>query len=549
MPARDELIRILEYDPFSGELRWKVNDRHRRRGNIATRKSGKRLVINWNKQRMPAERVAWRMMTGNNWKGHHIRHKNHDTRDIRWRNLHAVCTTGPGPEEKARLEWFGNPGSVWEVVQDSWDGERIHHGYFADKKTAGKKVVEVNQGLKTIRASVTSHSDRPHAERSPSSLAGREACPGFDPDNSRSPDELDSVTISGTRLHETMEDPSLVCGLDEEEMELYKWTSSKAKLNSDLFTQGAGTVDIVDEPRLTTHLPLIWGYPDRVIIADKRALLKDWKFGYWKQTAAAHNPQFLAYALGTFFRWDVEMVRVEAYYARFREVDTHTYLREDIPTMMVRLSAINARIEANNARIDKVLNPDPGTCYFCGNMGDCPAMHKALLPLSKTTRELPALTNPLAMENATPEDAGEAVAVADLLEKVAIKYRRRLRDDVVDVLTEYPDCSIYGYHMVNQHRIEATGINRIIESASHYLSEEQIKPHLKVSLGDLAKAVGRTAPRGQQGKLAENFRDTLLEEGAAKLTGPFTFLKKTPTTTKKEKPTKELNESAAKETS
>lgn len=89
LPPREELLRLLDYDPESGVLLWreigtKGGQQGKRAGRVNSR-GWRRLTIGGT--RYKASRVIWRIMTGDDPGEDVIDHKNRHRDDDRWENL------------------------------------------------------------------------------------------------------------------------------------------------------------------------------------------------------------------------------------------------------------------------------------------------------------------------------------------------------------------------------------------------------------------------------------------------------------------------------
>lgn len=78
---------LLSYEPETGLLRWKVQRRHLKAGDVAGYQSdGKYVYVTVNARRLAAHRVAWTIMTGEP-PTTEIDHINGTMTDNRWANL------------------------------------------------------------------------------------------------------------------------------------------------------------------------------------------------------------------------------------------------------------------------------------------------------------------------------------------------------------------------------------------------------------------------------------------------------------------------------
>jgi hypothetical protein len=136
---------ILDYDPETGEFRWKVNrGKNHTISEIAgtTTKAGYRMISIW-KVRYLAHRLAWLMVT-NKWPKQQIDHMNHDRSDNRWENLREAT-----PAQNQQNRQAKKPNVLFKGVhpdtrnpQRPWfayitvNGQRHMLGYFATPEEA-----------------------------------------------------------------------------------------------------------------------------------------------------------------------------------------------------------------------------------------------------------------------------------------------------------------------------------------------------------------------------------------------------------------------------
>jgi hypothetical protein len=132
---------ILDYDPETGEFRWKEDRKGQKtRGMIAgaTTKGGYRIISIW-KVRYLAHRLAWLIMTGS-WPIDQIDHINHDPADNRWVNLRAATYTQNQQNSRSmkhgvRYKGVHQDGERW-VAYITINKKRRHLGQFGSAEDA-----------------------------------------------------------------------------------------------------------------------------------------------------------------------------------------------------------------------------------------------------------------------------------------------------------------------------------------------------------------------------------------------------------------------------
>ena len=151
----------------------------------------------------------------------------------------------------------------------------------------------------------------------------------------------------------------------------------------------------------------IKGTADSVIIIGDTAYLLDWKFGRLSVTAAEHNLQAKAYALGVLQKFaHVKTVIVHLVSPRRDEVTKARYQRRDIPAMQAE---INAVIEASQkADRQPVVNP---ACKYCGVISTCPEHLKTTMVLAgQNELQLPAYEQ---IANLSNDELGRLIALTN----------------------------------------------------------------------------------------------------------------------------------------
>lgn len=146
----DELRSILDYDPISGNLYWRVTaSSHAKKGSIAGALSGDGYrYVTWKKFRYRAHRMAWALYM-REWPTDEIDHINGDKLDNRIKNLRVVTAQqnqmNRGPTSRNTT---GFKGVTWDSRLKKFsasiraNGKRQHLGYFNEAMRAGAAYLE-----------------------------------------------------------------------------------------------------------------------------------------------------------------------------------------------------------------------------------------------------------------------------------------------------------------------------------------------------------------------------------------------------------------------
>ena len=266
-----------------------------------------------------------------------------------------------------------------------------------------------------MTADKSPNSERPHAPLSPSKLASVERCPGFQSDPDAEPHP---VTLRGTAMHEATETGETT-NLSATEEELV----GMCRAFTEHLQEGKPNAIVQQEVRLETHLGDIWGYCDWLLVEGRRGILCDFKYGFKVVEEPQDNPQAVAYTVGLFLR-EPQIEEVDFYFLipRCDAVLHHTFTRADLPWMMLRLETIRARW----LDPQKVHNPQPGLCEYCGFRARCPALLNKALPLAVKYQgdhfPLPVEAHSSAITD--PADMAKALRLANLLDKWADSVKR-----------------------------------------------------------------------------------------------------------------------------
>ena len=135
LPSQDELKKLFQYDPETGDLTWKMSLSNRAPVGFICRG----LVVSIRRQHFEIARVIWKWMTGDD--PDTVDHENRNHSDNRWTNLRNATFQqnlwNKGPQRNSKS---GYAGVVW--FRNKWwayiDHDRIREelGSFAVKEEA-----------------------------------------------------------------------------------------------------------------------------------------------------------------------------------------------------------------------------------------------------------------------------------------------------------------------------------------------------------------------------------------------------------------------------
>lgn len=151
MLTRDELKRVLRYEPATGEWFWRVAfpNLHIKPGDRAgcTKKESKGGALRWRvkyrRQEHVAARLAWLYMTGE-WPKNFIDHRDGDTLNDCWSNLREATNTqnqwNAGKQVNNTSGYknvvpSGNKKNPWRVRM-RFNGKKLHIGVYPTKEAA-----------------------------------------------------------------------------------------------------------------------------------------------------------------------------------------------------------------------------------------------------------------------------------------------------------------------------------------------------------------------------------------------------------------------------
>lgn len=398
--------------------------------------------------------------------------------------------------------------------------------------------------------------ERPHHPFSPSSLESLEACPVF---KSRQLAKQHERTIAGTRSHNSAEaeqDDTRISDEDAaavaqcldhvaqrkqaliEEACTARYNAahkSTAPATPEMFE--ANVVELNEcylriDDRLyddgTTATTA--GYLDKLLLSwdRKKAVLIDYKYGYWKISKAGENLQGLAYALGVFHTYPtITEVTIDFLQPHCAEQPITSALikKSDIQEHYFHICAVVARAREARATGDfSMARPHAPVCCFCEHLGRCSKALEIAIKVGQKfyPLEIPESITPTQVMD--PNQTGLAMRLKTVVSVWAKAFGSVLSDRVLRGDAECP----IGYSIVTTQKREMVDLEAYRKEALKHLSAKEFAATLETTFGAVETLISEKAPRGMKKATIEAFQKAVEAAGAVRKTEPFSFLKANP---------------------
>ncbi len=347
-----------------------------------------------------------------------------------------------------------------------------------------------------------------HARHSPSSLGYKEVCPAFCGRGG-----TNAAAEEGTLMHAALETDDF-SALDEEQLFL-------VGLCRDFRD---GELDKLDNPKQYRELKLdigdglTFGTADFVAVAGTHALLMDWKFGRGSIEPAGTNAQGAAYALGVFERFpEVDALDLHFVQPRREFISSHTYTREDMAGLLLRIRTIIRRANARN----KVECPGL-QCSYCRKQAMCSALCNLALPIASRYQGMAI------PEELHPSNISDPRVMAQCLDaaKILKEWVESVNFHAVDMAAN--GVEIPGYKLAN--RAGRKSIGDALAAYGAVQDDMPLDTFLSccgsVKIDALTDAISANAPRGQKQKTKDALVSRLVAEGIISQAAPSQFMKR-----------------------
>ena len=353
------------------------------------------------------------------------------------------------------------------------------------------------------------HTNRDHAEFSPSSLKYVAGCAGYDGRSG-----TNAAAEKGTRIHEALEvrDPSALH--DEEELEIYEQiVQEEDSFNKSFF----GDLEYEELNEIQVHVDLgdtsTWGTCDRFLVAGDKAVMADYKTGISLIDSPRDNWQAKAYTLGAFQAYpDVQEITFVFYIPVRNEVLHDTFTRDDIAGLTKQLTEVIKRGEKIRPKWDggspdlEELAPSVN-CRFCKHEDHCPACGAIAVEVASRLSMLPS--KDIDIENT------EDPVVLELLwvvAKVVTNWATRIKQKAVDLAKEGLEFPSLRLKSMGSPR-KCVNNKKLMEIAEQYdLPQKEVLELARLPISAIATEVGRRAPKGEKGQASKDFLAALDDE-------------------------------------
>jgi hypothetical protein len=236
----------------------------------------------------------------------------------------------------------------------------------------------------------------------------------------------------------------------------------------------------------------------------------DYKFGRGEVDDSEINIQGQAYLLGVMDKFPkLKTATVHFILPRRDEILTHSYKREDMEDIRLRINLIIEKAEAENAEAI----PNSEGCRYCKHKLSCPALSDKLLPLAKKYSESVTDFEMTLWGNYSPEKVEDPMVLSRMLNvaQVVDKWQAAAKKQALKLAVEKGE-EIPGY---NLHYRNATAkiedAQEAYEALEHIMNPEDFMSACSVSVSALAKKYAEKLERGHK-KTARGIIELSLEE-------------------------------------
>ena len=363
-----------------------------------------------------------------------------------------------------------------------------------------------------IEAMPDAHSDRDHAEFSPSALKYIAGCAGY-----HGREGTSAAAEKGTRIHEALEINDTSNLESEEEISIFDQIVEEEQSFLTNYAQtGRSQKEDFKEVQLTVELEGTgtWGTCDRLtVFDDNTGILADYKTGISIIDPPEKNWQAQAYTVGAFQKFkDLKEIIFVFYVPVRNETLFYKFTRDDVPALVRKLSEVIKKGEQVRPKWEtgtpelSDLTPTVN-CRFCRHEDACPALGGLVISVAKKINaELPDV-DINSVED--PEVIEQLWLVAKMVSNWADQLKKRAIGMAKDGV-EFPSLRLRS--MGAPKKVEDNmGLVAIAEQFG--MSAEEVIESANLPLSKIAKALGEKAEKGEKKKISQEFVDACIDAG------------------------------------
>ena len=362
------------------------------------------------------------------------------------------------------------------------------------------------------------HSDRGHAEFSPSSLKYCAGCAGY---TGRS--GTNAAAEMGTRIHEAIEILDSSNLQSDQEVSIYneivsdqeeylknyrdnrRVTAEQAEIQLDVALNGTST----------------YGTCDYLIVFDNvDACLIDYKTGISLIDSPENNYQAKAYTIGTFQKYpDITSIDFVFFIPQRNEILTHVFYREDLDDLIEELSQVILKAEKVRPKWEsgtpnlEDLSPNVN-CRFCKHEDVCPALGGIVVEVAKKLD--PMLPDVDLNEVEDPEVIEKLWTVQKIVSNWADRFKKRAVSLAQDGM-EFPNLRLKTM-AGRKNVIDRLKFLEIAEA--HGLSVDEVINEVSLPIAKISSAIGAKAEKGHKKMASMEFTDACDAAGIIEKSSP-----------------------------
>ena len=348
------------------------------------------------------------------------------------------------------------------------------------------------------------HTSRDHAEFSPSSLKYVAACSGY---NGRS--GTSAAAEKGTRIHEALEVRDSSALHDEEEVEIYEET---CRMEDNFLASIIGDAENKEYHEIQVDVELdgtnTWGTCDRLTTFGDTAIMGDYKTGISIIDEPEKNWQAKTYTIGAFQKFpDLKKIIFVFYIPVRGEVLHGEFKRDDLPKLIKEVSdvikageTIRPQWEDGTPELE-ALSPNVN-CRFCAYEDKCPALGAIAFEVAKRVSE-----NTLPDVDISDPDNPETLEQLWPIAKIVTNWATRIRAKAVAMARDGAEFPSLRLRSMGASR-KCNNNTQLLDIAAQFnLPQEEVVKLANFPLKKVAEAVGKAAPDGEKGRMAQEFMD------------------------------------------